>query len=596
MPWISADTIWRLLSWAGTGAALSGALVIAGGVVLSPVERWDMAAPLHWGLCGAIMLLASVWAFRGAGQLPGTGDAPRPGEGSGLIRAAAVLVGCLALLVAWRERPGSRDPLVYELEEGDPLPAVLVDFEAFSHLWYLGALVLLAGALMLAVAGRPEPLLPAAGWPRRQALMSGLTPFVALAVLAVPTAVERDRFVHTLAEPLSLAESAERAHGTEVTWVWEHPEESPAGELSVAATASGVLVHGPRGVWALDSREGTERWRFQPVGEVLWAEVTPDGERVAVLYQDESARAHHRGSLALLGADTGQLVGVHRIHQQTEELLLTDRTFLQVEESGDFTVRGHKPEMVVSEFQEGDGGCVQVGAPVIAAPRILVPEKCPEYEDDAETGGEWTHWLRVLSDTGGSYGSREVPGTVEAVEAAPDGWSVLVRYGGDDPGVLAVRGRARGVIAEDLPTEPGRVVPVDGDLLMYTETDEHTDQVDYRLERPVVGEPGGDVPDTETVDSLVFATPAPVPESVALSPELFAGVRAEGADGNGPATLLVGAWGAEGIEVPLGSAAEGLAPDGSAFGVALTPHAIVVSGFSVGDRAQVIGVGSGAVS
>ena len=44
------------------------------------------------------------------------------------------------------------------------------------------------------------------------------------------------------------------------------------------------------------------------------------------------------------------------------------------------------------------------------------------------------------------------------------------------------------------------------------------------------------------------------------------------------------------------SAAEDLAPDGSSFGVALAPHAVVVSGFSVGDRAQVIGVGSGAVS
>ncbi|WP_017579940.1 PQQ-binding-like beta-propeller repeat protein [Nocardiopsis valliformis] len=594
MRWISADTLWRLISWAGTGAVLGGVLALVGAALLSPAERWGETSPLlHWGLGGAIVLLTAAWALPGGEHRPGSGWDRRPGEGSGPLRAAAVLVGCLAVLVALREVPGARTP-VRASGEGEPLPDVLVDFGAVSHLWYLSALTLLAGALMLAVAGRPEPLRPASGRPRIQAVSAGLAPAVALAVLAVPPVWDRDPSVHTLAEPLASAEAAASVHGDEVTWVWEHPEAGSAGEISVAATDTGALIHGPRGVWALDSRDGSERWRFQPVGEVLWSEPTPDGERVAVLYRDETGADHEQRSVAVLAADTGRPVGYHRIRDEADRVLLTDRAFLQVEESGRFTLRDH--ESGEANRYQRDRGCVQTGAPVIADARILVPEECPPDEDDAESAEEESHQLRVLTEAGGTYGRREIPGPVEQVLSAPDGWAVVVHYGGDDPGVLAVRSRNRGVTAENLPTEPGRVVPVNGELLMYTETDEDTDQVEYRLERPVVGEPGGDIPDTETVDSLVFATPAPVPESVAVSPELFAGVRAEGPDGNEPAVLLVGAWGADGIEVPLDSAAEGLAPDGSTFGVALAPHAIVVSGFSVGDRAQVIGVGSGSVS
>jgi hypothetical protein len=109
---------------------------------------------------------------------------------------------------------------------------------------------------------------------------------VALAVLAVPTVLERDRAVHTLAEPLPVTDTP--AHGDEVAWVWEHPDAGSAGGTSVAATNSGALVRGSGGVWSLDSRDGSERWRFQPAGEVLWSEATPDGERVAVLYWDET--------------------------------------------------------------------------------------------------------------------------------------------------------------------------------------------------------------------------------------------------------------------------------------------------------------------
>lgn len=82
----------------------------------------------------------------------------------------------------------------------------------------------------------------------------------------------------------------------------------------------------------------------------------------------------------------------------------------------------------------------------------------------------------------------------------------------------------------------------------------------------------------------------PDPDGIAVSPELFAAVYA---DGDGPAVLLVGAWGSGTTAIPLDTAAEGLSPGGSPFKVALAPDAIVVSGFSVGDRAHVIGVGPG---
>ncbi|MGW5875963.1 hypothetical protein ACWFMI_05315 [Nocardiopsis terrae] len=590
---IDADTVWRLLSWAGTGAVLGGALVLTSALVLSPAE-WDGASPLHWGLCGAVVLLALVWTLRGGGQRPGTDEyGPRPGEGSGPIRAAAVLVLCLALQVALRERPGARDGAA-GTEAGESgaehaLPDVLGGFALVSHFWFLGALALLVGAGALAISGRPEPLRPAAGRPRRQALLSGLVPVVALVVLAVPAGLEGDRVVHTLAEPHTPVGDAALESGDEVAWVWEHPEEGSAGEAEVVATGSGALVLDNRGVWALDSRDGAERWRFQPIGEVLWSDVTFDGERVAVLYRDDSRHAHQRRSLAVLETDTGKLVGDHRIHRKVESVLLTSRTFVQVEEGG-FTVRAQEPGAEKTAYRPEEG-CGQAGEPVVAGPRILVPEECVVDGEEREGGDEPHHEVRILLEDGSRYGTRALPGPVEELAAAPDGWAAVVRYGGDEPGSFAFQGRSRNVIAEDLPTgAEDRARPVDGELLLYTETGEGGRQVEYRLVKPVVGVPEEEVPDTETLGSFVFTAQLPDPGSVAVSPELFAAVRAGGHD---TAVLLVGEWGSQATAVPLDTATDGLSPDGSPFGVALAPDAIVVSGFSAGNRAHVIGVGPG---
>lgn len=586
---MNSDTLWRLLSWAGTGAVLGGSLVLTAAVVLSPAER-DGTSAVHWGLCGAVVLLAVVWALSAEGQQP-QGDEyySLPGEGSGPIRAAAVLVLCLALQVVLRELPGAREPAVRETGREGPPPDVLVDFGAVSHLWYLAALALLAGTAVLAVSGRPATLRPASGRSRLQALAAGLAPVVALAVFAVPTALERDRFVHTLAEPLSPAESPAPAHADGVAWVWEHPDEGSAGEVSVAATDSGVLVHDPRGVWALDSRDGAERWRFQPLGEVLWSQVTPDGGRVAVLYRDDPRQEGEQRSLAVLEADTGRLVGDHRIHRRVDRLLLAESMFVQVAEDGSFTVRSQEPGEEETRY-ELRGGCEQAGAPVVAGPRILVPEECPPDEEDPEGEGgseEWFPQVRILTEGGSWYSSLELPGPVEELTAAPDGWSVVARYGGDEPGALAFRGWTGEVVAENL---PAGAVPLTEERLLFTGVGKDTHQVEYRLERPVVGEPGGEVPGTETLETLAFTTRVPEPGSIASGPELFAALQAGEDD---PAVLLVGAWGSEPTAVPLDTAAEGLSSDGSPFGVALAPEAIAVSGLSVGDRAHVIGVGPG---
>lgn len=592
---IGADTLWRLLSWGGTGAALGGALVLTAALSLSPAE-WPGATLLHWGLCGAVVPLAVVWALRGGGQRPVGGYDSDPGEGSGLIRAAAALVLFLAFHVVLREIPGvlgwdgaggadTREAGAWRDGAEIVPPDVLVDFAPISYLWFLGALALLAGAGALAASGRPEPLRPAAGRPRRQALPAGLVPVVALAVLAAPTALERDRVVHTLAEPLTRAGDAALEHSDEVTWVWVHPEEGSAGEVAVVGTGSGALVVGGQGVWALDSRDGTERWRFQPTGEVLWADVTFDGGRVAVLYQDDSQEAHEQRSLAVLETDTGKLVGDHRIHREVDGVLLASTTFVQVE-AGGFTVRAQEPGEEETRYQPEEG-CRQAGAPVLAGPRILVPEECVVDDEERESADDRRHQARILLEDGSRYGTREVPGPVEELSAAPDGWAAVVRYGGDEPGSLAFQGRNSSTIAEDL---PAGAAPLNGQRLLYTEAEEGARQVEYRLEKPVVGEPGGGIPDTEPLASLVFTAQLPDPDSVAVSPRLFAAVQAGEHD---PAVLLVGEWGSGTTAIPLGAAAEGLAPDGSSPSVALAPDAIVVSGLSAGDRAHIIGAGPG---
>ena len=604
---ISADTLWRLLAWGGTGAVLGGTLVIASALLLSPAE-WPGATLLHWGLCGAVALLAAVWVLKGGEQRPVDEYDPNPGEGSGPIRAAAALVLFLAFHVALREFPGARgetgvpdEPEVRVAGEEAVLPDVLVDFASISDLWFMGALALLVGAGALAVGGRPEPLRPAAGWPRRQAVLAGLLPVVVLTAFATPTVLERDPVVHTLAgprtaagpstaaEPFSQADAAALEDGDDAAWAWEHPEEGSAGEAEVVATGYGTLVVGGQGVWALDSRDGTERWRFQPVGEVLWADASFDGERVAVLYEDAEREEHLQRSLAVLEAGTGKLVGDHRIHRKVDDVLLTTTTFVQVEE-GVLSVRAHEQEGTEDEARYApETDCRQVGAPVLAGPRILVAEECTPDPEDREGDDDREHEVRLLHEDGRPYGGHDVPGPVEEVAAAPDGWATVVRYGGDDPGVLAFQSRDGDVIAEDL---PAGTVPLRGERLLYTEPEgtDDADRVEYRLAQPQVAVPRGEVADPEVLESLVFTDERPDPDSVTAGSEVFAAVHAGDEE---PTALLVAEWGSGPVTIPLDTAAEGLSPDGSPFGVALAPDTVVVSGLSAGDRAHIVGVGAG---
>lgn len=544
---IDTAVFWRLFSWAGTGAVLAGALAIATVLLLGPGATW-----IQWGLCGAVVLLALVWALPGGEQSPVGRYDPEPGEGSGPIRAAAALVGFLSVHVVLRE-----------LAEPEGPPEVLIDYASVSQLWFLSALALLVGALALAVSGRPDPRWPASGRPRIQALAAGLVPIVVLSVFAVPTALERDRTVHTLAGPLDPT--------TDAATTWEHTLEDTAGAAEVVATASGALAITDQGVRALDVRDGTERWRFQPVGEVLWADADFTGERVAVLYLDEGRKSYEQRSLAVLEAETGELVGDHRIHTQVESVLLTSTTFVEVRASG-FTVREQEQEQEPGEEETRylpKEGCEKSGAPILAGPRILVPEEC-EPDDDSESDDEQRYQVRMLLESGASFGTREVPGPVTELVPAPDAWATVVRYGGDEPGSLAFQGRSSNMLGEDL---PGDVVALEGERLMYAESSD--DRVEYRLLKPTVAGHKEQATEPELLESLEFTTRIPDPDSVVANAERFAAIDEEAE------ALLVGEWGSEPTEFTL---------DGSPLSVALAPDTIVVSGLSADGRAHVIGV------
>ncbi|WP_431869291.1 hypothetical protein [Nocardiopsis eucommiae] len=583
---INVDGLWVPLAWAGSGSVLAGGLVLA--VLAFTVPS---GAPLHWALLGAVPLLVVACVLSGGEQRPRAGS---PGAGSGPVRAAAALVACLALSVAVREGLPPRD-------EGQELPAadVLVDPGGSSSLFFLAAVALLLGAVALMVSGRPELSRPPSARPRRASLLASLAPAVALTVLAVPTALDRDRLAHTLAP--SLTDAGEAVPGEEVAWVWEHPEDGSAGGVDVVATATGALVLGDTGVWALDTRDGTERWRFRPVGEVVWSGLSPDTERVAVLYRDDSETDRGR-ALTILETDTGGLVGHHGVPDPVERVSLTNATFVQTGEGGTFTLRDHESGEELSYAGTPDG-CVPVGAPVVAGTRILVPDTC---EEAGRHRGE--NPVRVLGARGDWFERAELPGPVEELVSAPDGWAVVARHGGDEPGALALRGRDGGVISSDLSEDDVvRVDPVNGERLLFTEASEGARRVEYRLERPVVVPPGEGDPTIEPVAPLAFefadelsveeAELALDPGSVAAGPDLFAAVhgvpRATVGGGDPALHLLVGAWGSEGTAVRLDTAAEGLAPAGSGFGVALAPGAVVVSGLAVGERAHVVGVGPG---
>lgn len=547
---IGRDVFWRLVSWAGTGAVLGGALVIASALLLGPAEWPDSGWP-RWGLCGAVVLLAVVWALPGGEQRPVGEYDPEPGEGSGPIRAVAAPVAFLALLVVIRE-----------FSEPEGSREVLIDLASISHLWLLGALALLVGAVTLAVSGRPDPRWPSVTRLRLQALSAGLVPIVVLSVFAVPTVREHDRTVHTLARPL---DSEAVAAST-----WGHPVEEPVGKAEVVATATGALVVTDQGVRALDVRDGAERWRFRPVGEVLWADTDFTGERVAVLYRDEGREEHEQRSLAVLEAETGDPVGDHRIHREVESVLLTSTTFVEVRETG-FTVRAHDRDEDEVGYLPKEG-CRKSGGPVLAGPRILVPEEC---ESDEE---QW-HQVRMLLESGESFGTREVPGPVEELLPAPDGWSTVVHYGGDEPGALAFQGRSANMLGEDL---PGDVMALEGERLMHTEIDD--DRVEYRLLKPMVAVAKEKVAEPEPLESFEFTGRIPDPGTVVASAERFAAIDEEAE------VLLVGEWGSEPTETPLDTVAEGLSPDGSSFDLALAPDTIVLSCLSTDGHVHVIGV------
>lgn len=547
---IGTDVFWRLVSWAGTGAILGGALVITSALLLGPAEWPDLGWP-HRGLCGAVVLLAVVWALPGGEQRPVGEYDSEPGEGSGPIRVVAAPVALLALLVVIRgfsEPEGSRN--------------VLIDLAAVSHLWLWGALALLMGAVVLAVSGRPEPRCPSSARPRLQALVAGLLPIVTLSVFVVPTVLERDRTVHTLARPLDSK--------TVAVSTWEHPVAESVGKADVVPTATGALVITDQGVRALDVRDGAERWRFRPVGEVLWADVDFTGDRVAVLYRDEGREEHEQRSLAVLEAETGEPVGDHRIHRQVESVLLTSTTFVEVRDTG-FTVRAHDgDENEVGYLPKED--CRKSGAPVLAGPRILVPEECASEEE------RW-YQVRMLLESGESFGTREVPGPVEELLPAPDGWSTVVHYGGDEPGSSAFQGRGSGMLGEDL---PDAVVALEGERLMYAENDD--DRAEYRLLKPMVARDDRKVAEPEPLESFEFTGRIPDPDTVVASAERFAAVDEE------VEALLVGEWGSEPTEIPLDTVAEGFSPSGSSFGPALAPDTIVLACLTADGRAHVIGV------
>lgn len=541
---IDTTVFWRLVSWAGTGAILAGTLVTVTALLLGPGATW-----IQWGLCGAVVSLVLVWALPGGEQPPMERYDSEPGEGSGPIRAAAALVGFLAVHVVLREQAEPEGPR-----------EVLIDHASVSQLWFLGALVLLVGALALAVSGRPDPRWPASGRPRVQALAAGLVPIVVLSWFAVPTVLERDRTVHTLAGPLEPTTAAAST--------WEYPLEDAAGAAEVVATASGVLAITDQGVRALDVRDGTERWRFQPVGEVLWADADFTGERFAVLYLDEGRKSYEQRSLAVLEAETGELVGDHRIHTQVESVLLTPTTFVEVRASG-FTVRAQEPGEEETRYLPKEG-CEKSGAPILAGPRILVPEECEPDEDEQEGDDEQRHQVRMLLENGESFGTREVPGPVTELAPAPDAWATVVRYGGDEPGSLAFQGRSVNMLGEDL---PGDVVALEGERLMYTEADD--ERVEYRLLKPTVAGEDEKVTEPELLASLEFTTRIPDPDTVVASAERFAAIDEEAE------VLLVGEWGSEPTEIPL---------DDSPLSVALAPDTIVVRGLSADGRSHVIGV------
>lgn len=105
-------------------------------------------------------------------------------------------------------------------------------------------------------------------------------------------------------------------------------------------------------------------------------------------------------------------------------------------------------------------------------------------------------------------------------------WTAVPLLVGDDPRPER-RGERRG------PAHRG--APVNGGRPLFTEADEGG-QVEYRLEKPVVGEAGGEISDTGNLESLAATTQLPDPDCVAVSPELFAAVQAGEDD---PAALLV---------------------------------------------------------
>ncbi|WP_460767210.1 outer membrane protein assembly factor BamB family protein [Nocardiopsis nanhaiensis] len=474
--------------------------------------------------------------------------------------------------------------------------------------------------------------------------VSALLAVVVLALVVHPLTQSSPDPDHTTAAPGTDRPVSDTVTG--VGWVWDHPVEGTAeGNAEVVPVPTGVLVIDARGLYALDSTDGGERWRLRSESGLMSRGVSPDGSLVAVSFSER--RWGDLGErLLALDTDTGEIrsdhfrsIGEDQVGGFVQSRELTRGTYVTESEANPYTVRAYGldtrdqlwegPQVEPCErpyAPDPDGGEGRPTSPdtellATTEDRILAGQSC-RYEDGV---GE-SRLVAFDAENGEELWSHDSPEPVVGVDTASDGLVGIVHAhpGGDGESevpAVALDLEDGSVLAEELPTspeprelrtyrpydcppepapEPGRpqVTAWNDRSSLVAEAGHGDEEIRFTLTSLDSGEQRtASVGTVRPFDAVAYSLgcTAVMGEGVA---GVMSGDLAEERPGTQPAVpgAFVADWGTAGPHrvIDLGGTAEGFSAEGAdALSLHAAPGAVVVSGEGAGaepGRLRIVGL------
>ncbi|QFY13538.1 PQQ-binding-like beta-propeller repeat protein [Nonomuraea phyllanthi] len=276
--------------WFGAGAVLAGVIATGWGYLLRRPLPVGLPILVSLGLLLALGLVA--WLAFDVFRLARAhgGDAGED-EAQVTVRVRAIGVAVLAVPLALYGVGRLRRTFAGGLpEQGE------IVFGA-------GLVTVAAGIVLMAVVAPDFTAKPFAGMGAGAAATAAALAATSLAGATLPVEAVTAAASGPAAE--TVAESVSR-----LSWRWQVPDGTPAGQVAVAAGET--LVRLGDGVVALDTRTGRERWHYRrPAAAATGFEVAPDGSTMVLTFGRAAGAEVTRGRTVVLDARTGEVRAEH---------------------------------------------------------------------------------------------------------------------------------------------------------------------------------------------------------------------------------------------------------------------------------------------